>query len=79
MESEVKELRVEIENPHNPGDDGIDGEAVDVMACCADIIRRQHPEMGLEELERYVAGIMRTKCEKWQRKAEAGLYPYQQR
>jgi hypothetical protein len=79
MESEVKELRSDIENPDNPGPDGIFGEAIDVMACCIDIIRRRYPDMSIEELEAMSAEKMREKCAKWQRKAEAGLYPYQQR
>jgi hypothetical protein len=79
MEGEVKELRDEIEDPDNPGPDGIFGEAVDVIACCVDIIRRRYPDLTIAELERMSADKMREKCEKWRRKAEAGEYPYQQR
>lgn len=79
MEGEVKELREEIENPENPGEDGIFGEAIDIIACCVDIIRRHIPGLTDEELERLAAQKMREKCEKWKRKAEAGEYPYQQR
>jgi hypothetical protein len=79
MKGEVKELSDEIDDPTNPGEDGIFGEAIDIMACCVDIIRRHFPDLSEEELECLAVEKMREKCEKWKRKAEAGLYPYQQR
>lgn len=79
MRSELDELQAEIDDPENPGPDGIFGEAIDVIACAVDIIRRRYPEMSVEDLEKMASEKMREKCIKWRNKAEAGEYSYQQR
>lgn len=67
-EDEMCELQTEIlyhEDGMIPGEDGVVGEAIDVIACLMDIIHRYDPKITEEELER----IMIKKCKKWQRKA----------
>lgn len=53
-----------------PGADGIVGEAIDVIACMMDIIRKNYPDITEEQLE----DIMLEKCTKWERKVNAGEY-----
>lgn len=53
-----------------PGPDGILGEAIDVIACMMDIIRKNYPSITDEQLE----WKMLEKCEKWERKTLEGLY-----
>ena len=53
-----------------PGPDGILGEAIDVIACMMDIIRKQYPDITDDKLE----WKMLEKCAKWERKTNAGEY-----
>jgi hypothetical protein len=64
LDDEVTELGAEIEfaamgNP--PGEDGIFGEAIDVIACALDLIFLERPDVTNEEIATY----MKRKCEKW--------------
>lgn len=70
MESEVLEFREEvlirtgeIDGPAGP--DGIFGEAVDIIACALDAIRRERPTTNIADLEREVANYLNRKCQKW--------------
>lgn len=70
---EMKELQTELtlkEYEDESGPDGILGEAIDVIACMMDLIRKNYPAVTDVELE----AVMLRKCEKWQRKTEAGEY-----
>lgn len=63
---EVGELATEIAILHGdstkePGEDGVVGEAIDVIACCLDIIHRVDPNLTEEDIK----GIMLRKCDKW--------------
>jgi hypothetical protein len=63
---EMEELEVEIvfhENGTPAGDDGVVGEAVDVMLCMIDLIHQYKPEITNIE----IMDIVVRKCEKWQR------------
>jgi hypothetical protein len=64
---EMEELREELAKDLlglSPGEDGIAGEAVDVILCMLDVIYIAHPEMsGTDVLE-----IVKRKCAKWERK-----------
>lgn len=52
-----------------PGEDGIVGEAMDVILCALDLIYLHRPDLNIRELHE----IATAKCEKWRRKAaEAG-------
>lgn len=44
-----------------PGDDGIIGEAVDVMICLIDMIYRTNPDITSDQL----MAIVNAKCSKW--------------
>jgi hypothetical protein len=67
---EVVELHDEVHPKDNqPGPDGIFGEAIDVMACCLDLIRRERPNATMLELEHEVFEYMKLKLDKWERKA----------
>ena len=66
---EVGELATEISIDANflkrpAGPDGILGEAIDVIACALDIIKKAHP--NIEPL--YLKEIMAIKCGKWMEK-----------
>lgn len=68
LRSEVLELWDEIENVEQgrpEGEDGIVGEAMDVINCALDIIYLHRPDLNVRELTE----IMTEKCEKWRRKA----------
>ncbi len=60
--SEVKELEAEIALG-DTGEDGIVGEAIDVIQCMLDIIHKHNPACT----EEYLENLMLQKCEKWQR------------
>jgi hypothetical protein len=82
LKGEVKELEDEVlalKYPGEiaPGPDGIFGEAIDIMACCIDIIRRERPTATLAELEAEVTAYMVEKCEKWLVNVEARKYDHQ--
>jgi hypothetical protein len=67
---EVVELHHEVHPINNePGPDGIFGEAIDVMACCFDLIRKERPTATMLELEQEVFTYMRLKLDKWESKA----------
>jgi hypothetical protein len=61
---ELKDEIKKVEAGETEGDDGIVGEAIDVMACALDIIWQHRPDITSEELN----AIMTRKCEKWERK-----------
>jgi hypothetical protein len=70
MCGEVIELSDEVHiNGTEPGPDGIFGEAVDVMACCLDLIRRARPNATMLELDNEVYAYMKVKLDKWESKA----------
>ena len=72
-QGEMSELDIEILK-HNTGvrngPDGIVGEAIDVIACMMDLIRKYDPDVTEEQL----AEKMREKCVKWETKTNAGAY-----
>jgi hypothetical protein len=80
MKDEVEELELEVEG-QLVGPDGIFGEAIDVMACAADMVirelRKQNPDITIEEAEKIAADYMEAKCEKWLKNVEARKYPHQ--
>lgn len=64
MQDEVIELDVEIglaDVGSPPGEDGIVGESIDVIACALDAIFLARPDITNQEL----AAMMQAKCEKW--------------
>lgn len=66
MRGEHIELDEEIQkyrNGESAGADGIVGEAIDVIACAADIIFTHAPDVTREQLVQ----IILEKCEKWER------------
>ena len=65
---EVDELREEV-NADQPGDDGIFGEAVDVLVNIIDLIRHEYPNATIAEIEAEIEAYALKKCEKWKRKA----------
>ena len=69
--SEMNELAIEIKR-HNegeePGDDGIIGEAVDVIACMIDLIHMVNPNIESHQ----VAAVMVKKLDKWKRLYDKG-------
>lgn len=73
-EGEMRELDSDVgaimSGTSDPGPDGILGEAIDVIACMMDLIRKQYPDITDEELE----WKMTEKCAKWERKTNAGEY-----
>jgi hypothetical protein len=67
LKGEVTELEEEI-TADDPGEDGIFGEAIDVMVNCIDLIRRQYPNATMSELEHMVKMYAAKKCDKWNRR-----------
>lgn len=70
LTSEVGELAEEVaiangDSYKKPGIDGILGEAIDVLICAYDLIRRTHPNVTEAELDIYA----RQKVEKWKSKS----------
>lgn len=64
--SEVNELSEEVnlaEMKRPAGEDGITGEAIDVILCAVDLIHRVNPAITEEELQ----AIAARKLEKWKR------------
>jgi hypothetical protein len=47
------------------GEDGINGEAVDVIACMLDLLVEANPGMSSEDLSAMVAKTLDEKCRKW--------------
>lgn len=65
--SEMAELQSEILYARDglaPGDDGIVGEAIDVIACMIDIIYQNDPNVCMDDLN----SLMAKKCRKWKDK-----------
>lgn len=63
LNDEATELTQEVYTDV-PGEDGIHGEAIDVILCALDIIFLAAPDMTDEDIVNYA----RVKCEKWARK-----------
>lgn len=63
LQGEVIEFRDEIETD-SAGEDGIKGEAMDIINCTIDIIIQRYPETTEEEL----LELMRKKLNKWKEK-----------
>lgn len=65
LESEVEELKVEVycDPDEESGEDGVIGEAVDVMLCAVDIMYKHKPDITEEEIQQ----VVNRKLAKWQR------------
>ena len=66
LNSEYRELIEEIDlvNESKPaGDDGVIGEAVDMISCLLDMILQVNPNISSSELN----DILSKKCDKWVR------------
>ena len=66
LKGEVKELEAEVANlyaGHDAGEDGVTGEAVDVILCALDLISITNPNLSWEELQE----VMEKKYNKWKR------------
>lgn len=66
LKGEVKELEEEVANlcaGCGAGEDGITGEAVDVILCAFDLISMTNPYLSWEELQE----IIEKKYNKWNR------------
>jgi gamma-glutamyl phosphate reductase len=63
LEDEVNELNQELV-AEEPGDDGIAGEAVDVMLCALDMIFEARPDWTDADIVAYAE----RKCRKWANK-----------
>lgn len=70
LTDEVTELEEEIV-AETPGEDGIFGEAIDVLINCIDLIQQERPGISLVELEAEVHNYAAQKCRKWQMKVAA--------
>jgi hypothetical protein len=60
LTDEVKELHDEVYT-YTPGEDGIAGEAIDIILCCLDLIFLSRPDMTDQQILDYAE----KKCEKW--------------
>lgn len=67
LREEVDELEAEVFG-YERGDDGIPGEAVDVILCALDLIYKAAPEWSNEDIVAYAE----KKCEKWAKKYHKG-------
>lgn len=67
LTDEVTELEEEIV-ADTPGEDGIFGEAIDVLINCIDLIQQERPGILLADIEREVEAYAAKKCRKWQNK-----------
>lgn len=75
--SEVNELNQEViweAEKLPPGDDGVVGECIDVIACCIDIILQKNKDIPLERLEPILEEMLARKCQKWVYKSLTGAY-----
>lgn len=73
LKGEVDELSDEIklvENGDEAGPDGVVGEAVDIMLCAIDLIRRFNPNITADDVNQ----IAIKKCEKWAAKYKDTVY-----
>lgn len=64
LKGEVEELDEElalVEAGKEPGEDGIVGEAMDIIQCALDIVFQRYPDITEAEL----ASVQRRKGEKW--------------
>src|SRR5690606_4856751 len=59
LQSEVEELRMAL--LYKDGEDGIFGEAIDVILCAFDVIFLDNPQVTNEEVEDYI----HKKLDKW--------------
>lgn len=64
--SELGELADEVNinqgySYRQPGDDGVVGEAVDIIASAIDLIRMSNPEITEDQ----ICAIAKRKCDKW--------------
>ena len=66
---EVEELREEIYGTEE-GEDGVIGEAIDVIACLLDIIIQHNPSITQEEID----VILEKKLQKWVRNHKLKKY-----
>lgn len=60
LEDEVEELAIEVTGVM-PGEDGVAGEAVDVMLCALDLIFKARPDWTNQDIFAYAE----KKCQKW--------------
>jgi hypothetical protein len=60
---ELLELNTELYS-YEPGEDGIAGEAIDVILCALDLIFKSAPDMTDAEIVAYAD----KKCQKWAKK-----------
>jgi hypothetical protein len=68
LKSEVSELQDEVirEALSEPaGDDGIFGEAIDVIACALDLIYLMRKDEPLGVVEQDIKDYLSKKCQKW--------------
>ena len=64
LHSEVEELEIEVYF-EPAGNDGIAGEAIDVILCALDLIFESTPDMTDQDIVEYA----QKKCEKWAAKS----------
>ena len=55
------EVNIDFVGYKTPGEDGVIGEAVDVILCALDLIRVNYPTVTKEQLNT----IAQLKCDKW--------------
>lgn len=70
-EGEMEELALEVSRHQQgdaPGEDGIIGEAVDVIQCVIDAVRLAHPDLSHDEIISQMEEAMERKCLKWREK-----------
>ena len=60
----AEEIRVQQGLSTKSGDDGVFGEAVDVILCAVDMIYVDNPDVTVKEIEKYIA----IKLKKWMEK-----------
>ena len=63
---EVDELTHEVDTTDEPGEDGVAGEAIDVMLCAIDMVFKARPDWTDEDILAYAE----RKCQKWVRKSQ---------
>ncbi len=64
LKGEMEELDQEVNDHtlgHERGEDGIVGEAIDMIQCGIDLILSTNPDITEEELNK----VMERKCQKW--------------
>jgi len=73
---EVGELATEVaiaegHSSKPKGDDGIIGEAVDVVLCAIDLIYVDWKNANIPDLEKYIMTIVKNKVNKWKTKQQS--------